>query len=228
LIGGPSARRLRIGLVLESVSGQSPDPEVATAIEGMATLLGDLGHHVEPTAWPDAIVGMSDAFLLTWSQGAANLLAEDGRRLGHTPGIEDVEPFSLAMAAIIASAPDGAVEQAVAYLTSLRGVYDAWLGQFDLILSPVLSLPPPEIGWLAPDLPVDTMAERLTRYVGYTTPYNVVGAPAMSVPGAWSSAGLPIGAQFGAPVGGEAALLGLAYEIEAARPWAARRPTMSA
>ena len=87
-IGGPSARRLRIGLVLDSVSGESPDPEVATAIEGMAALLGDLGHHVEPTAWPAPIVGMSDAFLLTWSQGAANLLAEDGRRLGHAPGID--------------------------------------------------------------------------------------------------------------------------------------------
>jgi amidase len=228
LIGGPSARRLRIGLVLESVSGQSPDPEVATAIEGMAALLRDLGHHVEPTAWPAPIVGMSDAFLLTWSQGAANLLAEDGRRLGHTPGIEDVEPFSLAMAAIIASAPDGAVDQAVAYLTSLRGVYDAWLGQFDMILSPVLSLPAPEIGWLAPDLPVEAMAERLTRYVGYTTPYNVVGAPAMSVPGAWSAAGLPIGAQFGAPVGGEAALLELAFELEQARPWTGRQPPIRA
>ncbi len=68
------------------------------------------------------------------------------------------------------------------------------------------------------------MAERLTRYVGYTTPYNVVGAPAMSIPGAWSTAGLPIGAQFGGAVGGEAALLGLAYELEEVRPWAGRHP----
>jgi amidase len=225
---GPSPRRLRIGLVLDSLSSQSPDPEVAAAIEGMAILLGELGHRVEPTIWPAPIAGMADAFLLTWSQGAANLLAEDGRRLGRTPGSDDVEPLSLAMAAIIAGAPEGAVDQAVAYLNSLRGVYDAWLGQFDMILSPVLSLPPPEIGWLAPDLPVETMAERLTRYVGYTTPYNAVGAPAMSVPGAWSAAGLPIGAQFGAPVGGEAALLELAFELEQARPWAGRRPPIRA
>lgn len=226
MVGGPSSRRLRIGLVLDSVSGQSPDPDVATAIEAMAALLGDLGHHVAPTAWPAPIVGMADAFLLTWSKGAANLLAEAGERLGHAPSLDDVEPFSLAMATIVAAAPAGAVGQAVAYLASLRGAYDAWLGQFDMILSPVLSLPPPEIGWLAPDLPVDIIAERLTRYVGYTTPHNVVGAPAMSVPGAWSAAGLPIGAQFGAAVGGEAALLALAYEIEAARPWNVRRPQM--
>jgi amidase len=228
LISAPSTKRLRIGLVLDSVSGQSPDPEVAGAITRMAGILGDLGHQVEPTTWPAPIVGMSDAFLLTWSKGAANLLAEAGERLGHAPGPDHVEPFSLAMATIVAGAPDGAVDQAVAYLTALSAPYDAWLQQFDMILSPVLSLPPPEIGWLAPDLPVDTMAERLTRYVGYTTPYNVVGAPAMSVPAAWSNAGLPIGAQFGAAMGGEATLLGLAYELEEARPWAGRRPKVCA
>ena len=223
MIRAPSSRRLRIGLVLDSVSGQAPDPEVAHAIQQTAELLGQLGHQVKPTAWPAPLVGMSDAFLLTWSKGAANLLAETGARLGHSPGLDDVEPFSLAMATIVAGAPDGSVEQAVTYLHSLRPVYDAWLAEFDIILSPVLSLPPPEIGWLAPDLPADTMAERLTRYVVYTTPYNVVGAPAMSVPGAWSADGLPIGAQFGAAVGAEALLLGLAYELEEARPWTARR-----
>ena len=224
LISAPSSRRLRVGLVLDSVSGQSPDPEVAGAIQDTAALLEQLGHRVAPTAWPAPLVGMADAFLLVWSKGAANLLAETGARLGRPPGLDEVEPFSLAMAAIVAGAPEGAVEQAVAYLGSLRPVYDAWLAEFDVILSPVLSLPPPTIGWLAPDLPVDTMAERLTRYVGYTTPYNVVGAPAMSVPGTWSASGLPIGAQFGAAVGDEALLLGLAYELEAARPWAMRRP----
>jgi amidase len=228
MVRGPSARRLRIGMVLDSVSGGAPDPEVAAAIEGMAALLGDLGHRVEPTAWPAPVVGMADAFLLTWSQGAANLLAEAGQRIGHAPGLDDVEPFSLAMAAIVAGAPAGAVDQAVAYLESLRGAYDAWLGQYDLILSPVLSLPPPELGWLAPDLPVEVMAERLPRYVGYTTPHNVVGAPAMSVPAAWTASGLPIGAQFGAAVGAEAAMLELAYEIESAQPWAGRRPPVCA
>lgn len=228
LVGGPSARRLRIGLVIDSVTGGKPDPEVAAATEAMAALLEDLGHHVAPTAWPAALVGMGDPFLLAWSKGAANILAETGARLGHAPGADEVEPFSLAMASIVAMAPPEAVDQAVAYLNGLGGAYAAWLGQFDVILSPVLSLPPVELGWLAPDLPVETMAERLPAYVGYTTPANVVGAPAMSVPGAWSAAGLPIGAQFQAAVGDEAALLALAYEIEAARPWAGRRPGVCA
>jgi len=227
LIEGPSRKRLRIGMLLDTATG-APDPEVASAITDMAKLLESLGHHVSPTAWPGPLAAMSDAFLLVWSKGAANLMTEAAGRLGRAPGPEDVEPFSLAMAGIVAGAPDGAVDRAVAFLQSLRAPYDAWLQQFDIILSPVLALPPPELGWLAPDLPVETMAERLTRYVGYTTVYNVVGAPAMSVPGAFSADGLPIGAQFGAGVGNEAALLALAYEIEAARPWTGRRPQISA
>jgi amidase len=44
--------------------------------------------------------------------------------------------------------------------------------------------------------------------------------PAISLPLAESAAGLPIGMMFAAPIGKEARLLELAYELEDARPWA--------
>jgi amidase len=50
----------------------------------------------------------------------------------------------------------------------------------------------------------------------------------MSVPLAWSASGLPIGIHFSAPVGEERRLLELAYELEEARPWAARVPGVNA
>jgi amidase len=49
----------------------------------------------------------------------------------------------------------------------------------------------------------------------------------MSVPLSWSEAGLPIGSQFVARVGEEATLLSLAYELETAQPWSARRPPVA-
>jgi amidase len=50
----------------------------------------------------------------------------------------------------------------------------------------------------------------------------------MSVPLYWTKGNLPIGSQFAAWRGGEAVLLHLAYELEAARPWAKRKPAMFA
>lgn len=57
---------------------------------------------------------------------------------------------------------------------------------------------------------------------------NVTGQPAMSVPLSWNPDGLPIGSHFVARFGDEATLFRLAAQLEAARPWADRRPPLSA
>ena len=44
----------------------------------------------------------------------------------------------------------------------------------------------------------------------------------MSVPLYWTSDELPVGSHFAAAPGREDVLLGLAYELEQARPWADR------
>jgi amidase len=57
---------------------------------------------------------------------------------------------------------------------------------------------------------------------------NIAGVPAMSVPLHWTPDGLPIGVLVTARYGDEATLFRLAAQLEAARPWAGRRPPISA
>jgi amidase len=97
----------------------------------------------------------------------------------------------------------------------------------DIYLTPVLAKPPIALGQIDGSKGMAVFAT-LTDYVGYTPLQNVAGAPAMSVPLAWSAGGLPIGIHFSAPTGQERRLLELAYELEQARPWASRRPAVNA
>jgi amidase len=76
------------------------------------------------------------------------------------------------------------------------------------------------IGEYSPTIPFEDLMARMVAYVAYTPVFNVTGMPAMSVPLSWNEQGLPIGSQFAAKAGDERTLLELAYELEAARPWA--------
>ena len=62
--------------------------------------------------------------------------------------------------------------------------------------------------------------ERLVDWVAFTPLQNASGDPAVSLPLATTSAGLPQGMMLGAGSGREATLLELALELEEARPWA--------
>ena len=80
-------------------------------------------------------------------------------------------------------------------------------------------MPPPEHGYIGPEVPFDTAMERLKWFIPFTPTQNVAGGPAISLPLGRSKEGLPLGVHFASPLGDERTLLELALEIETAAPW---------
>ncbi|HET6972281.1 MAG TPA: amidase [Phenylobacterium sp.] len=229
LVTAPIKKRLRVGLVMDGLAGKPPSAEVRAATEDSAKLLESLGHHIMPVTWPTGPEFTND-FLLLWASGAAQMAEAIGKAAGRPADTTMLEPFSLGLAEMAARAPKDALPQALERLHASAMAYEPWFvgHQLDIIMSPVVAAPPPPLGFVGPEVPFDALVARLTEYVGYTTYHNVVGAPAMSVPLHWTAAGLPIGTMFAARVGFEALLFQLAYQLEAARPWADRTPPVKA
>ena len=67
---------------------------------------------------------------------------------------------------------------------------------------------------------------RSALFVPFTPIFNATGQPAMSVPLFWNGDNVPIGVQFAARFGDEATLFRLAAQLEQARPWAGRWPSL--
>ena len=78
----------------------------------------------------------------------------------------------------------------------------------------------PVVGHLDPSAGYEQVMERLLEWVVFTPWQNATGDPAISLPLATTAAGLPQGMMFSAGAGQEALLLELAYELEAAAPFA--------
>jgi amidase len=66
------------------------------------------------------------------------------------------------------------------------------------------------------------------RYTPYTPAWNVTGQPAASVPAGFTPDGVPLAVQIVGRADDEATLLALSSQLEAARPWADRRPPLAA
>jgi amidase len=142
--------------------------------------------------------------------------------LGRPIRRDELEPFTWALIDDYRVRPGDALDRSrQAFATSARAYLEVFR-KVDVILTPTLAVAPWRLGHLSPVWDGEELLRRTERAVGYTPIHNIAGCPAMSVPLYWSRAGLPIGTHFAAAPGRETKLLGLAYELEAAAPWADR------
>ena len=221
-VAGPAKRRLRIAFGTTSCFGVEPHADVKAAVEASAKLCESLGHTIAPAQNPVNGQAFFEAFLVVWSSLPA-MLVRRARSKNVNP--EDVfEPYTLELADYAMKLPPDAWPKAQAVFKETEAQVEAFMANYDAWLTPVLASEPVRLGELAPTLDLKTLSERRMHYVVYTQIHNVAGTPAMSAPLGTSHDGLPIGSQFAAAEGREDLLYALAYELEAAQPWATRTP----
>jgi amidase len=210
-------RGLRIGRYCTPVIADATvHPDCLAAYEHASALLQRLGHHVEDhvPAFDDSLV---TSFETLWSVEFASMPVPDEHEQGLRPltrwlrdrgkGVPATEAFS-ALSTLRAAAR-GEIERT---------------RHFDAVMTPTLAQPPAPVGGLRNDADPAADFENQKRFTPFTATYNMSGQPAVTVPLHWNDAGLPIGVQLVGRPGDEVTLLRLAAQIEAAEPWAHRKP----
>ena len=216
-IYGSSKRRLRIGLVPQSITGQI-DRETTQSLFETANLLENLGHHVEEMHLPISISFVND-FSEYWGM-LSFLLSSFGKKIfGPDFNPKELDNLTIGLARLYKK-NFYKTPLFIYRLKKMQQQYRELFKHYDVLLSPVLAHTTPKIGYLSPQLPFDQLFERIQNYVTFTPIQNVVGAPGMSIPmGQTAIDALPISMQLSADVGDEKTLIELAYEIEEAQPW---------
>jgi amidase len=233
---GPLARevgadpgRLRIGVLdRPGLEGYLDDPQCRAAVASAARLLESLGHHVEESA-PQAM--LEEEFLRHFNVIIAADVEATMRAfesvLRRPIGDDEIEPRNAEYRRA------GKALGAVAYLDSrawfgmwARRMADWWNGH-DLLLTPTLGAPPPELGWFTAAGP-EREGSRIASFIPYTAQFNMTGQPAISLPLHWTPGGLPVGVQLVAAYGREDILIRVASQLEQAAPWTDRHPPVRA
>jgi amidase len=223
-VSGPAKQRLKIGVSTRRLDKAEGGPDARAATHAAAELCRALGHTILERDLPIDGARFIEDFVLLWAAGAFTVAQSFHQATGAWPDEQLLEPWTLALAEHFRAQPQDALGKAYEFLTATSAQIDGVFNEVDVMLTPVVDGAAPEIGYLDPRLPFETHFARAKAFVGYTPIHNVAGTPAMSVPLYWTAGGLPVGSQFAAGRGREATLLALAYELEAAQPWADRHP----
>jgi amidase len=216
---------LRIGVSTVAPVDTGVDPLCERAAHDAANLLASFGHHVEEIEAPWEGQDLLDVFTLVFGTpiGMGIWFAAQVTRRDPSPDL--VEPLSWAIWEQVRERHALDYLLARTQLTAFaRAVVAVW-NDYDVVLTPALARRPVRIG------EIDACSanpwedfRRSAEFTPYTAIFNVTGQPAISLPLFHGDDGLPLAVQLAGRPAGEGALLSLAAQLEAARPWAERRP----
>jgi amidase len=226
-VGAPPGK-LRLAYTTRTNTGVEVHPECLKSVSDAIQLLQGLGHTVEEASLevPDEEL-LAQTFMTIWSSGTVLAIDKLAGLIGREPSPQSFEPLTWALYEMGRQTGISQYLLAVDAMHRYARAFAAKFQDVDAWLMPVLAEPPVPLGTF--DAPPDEPMMALMRAAAFT-PFaplaNIMGNPAMSVPFHWTPEGLPVGIQFVGRFGDEATLFRLAAQLEAARPWAQRRPPL--
>jgi amidase len=221
--------RLRVAVTTRAPIDAEIDPQADRAVRDAAELLDSLGHQVEELEDPPWADGaLLPIFMKLWCVGTSMGVLNGGMVTGREPTPELVEPLTWWLYEQARALP--ALEYALTVVQlqahARAQIAQVW-SEHDVVLLPTLARRPLRIGELDTSSDDPAGAFRLSgRFTPHTALWNVSGQPSMSVPLFHGDDGLPLAVQVVGPPAGEATLLSLGAQLEAARPWGGRRPEL--
>ena len=173
--------RLRIGIATTLPSGAEVHPDCVAVTRDIAGLLSDLGHDVRDEA-PDFPVeeimsGLQYLMAVPVAVEVNNRLVQLGRALLD----DDLEPMTCVIYDHAERTGAGDYVRALRDLEKAATLLGGYFGAHDLLLTPTLGTVVPPLGMLDTTDPA-SLWEHGMSFSGMTSPFNVTGQPAISLP----------------------------------------------
>lgn len=222
LLSQPFERPLRVAAWRAAWDDIVLAAECLDALRYAETLLRSAGHEVIDTPPPDIdYAGFIEAHIQVLTANivvAVNSMAKDREWQSKLePAILDGYFLGSALTA----------EQYVRAINTFHSVgrrMERHMADFDLALTPTLTQLPARLGEFSMQTDFRSYRQQVARYTTFLAIVNASGQPAASVPLYWTDAGMPVGIQLIGHFGREDQILQLSAQLEAAAPWAGRRP----
>lgn len=241
-------RKLKIGYKLESPIGGPISDECEKALKETIKICQDLGHEVHEASPKFDGLELAKYFLIQYSASNSFTYEQIVREKGASFAKNNTELETQVLCLIGKTFTAQDYVRAQDFKFRLCKSFHHFHEDYDLFLTPTVAHSAGKLGThtisfveelasrvvlklgagkllMATGL-VDKIAKQNMNKVPYTQMTNINGFPSMSVPLHWTKEGMPLGSMFSARFGDEVTLLQLAAQLEEAKDWKQRRPTL--
>lgn len=200
------------------------DPEIAAAVEATAACLADLGHDVTEDAPEFDLSAIDSACVPMWFFDFHRRLDGYARQMGRTVGADTVEAGTLNFYERAKNLSYERLTEAQSTFNDIRRRVGPFFQKYDAWITPTTAqvAPPHGIYGMNVDLAPEAFLTHEQRPSQFLVLYNLTGQPAISLPLAMHSNGLPVGVQIAARPAEDHVLISLGAVLEQAMPWRER------